>query len=165
MKLWEDDDSSNDEETQRKYVQPTQEEFEIFLAGTPWDWETADTDAKEITYESGDFLSDSTDRVVRIFSTIEERTGRARSKGSDAIRTVIWDNNLNRPVGGRTKTLRIKTWRNNLREKLDSIEQETQQYIERCEECNSLMVIRDGKYGEFYGCSEYPDCTFTKNIE
>jgi len=30
-----------------------------------------------------------------------------------------------------------------------------------CPECNAEMVLRDSKYGLFYGCSRYPDCDFT----
>jgi ssDNA-binding Zn-finger/Zn-ribbon topoisomerase 1 len=31
-----------------------------------------------------------------------------------------------------------------------------------CPICNSLMILRDGKYGNFYGCSRYPYCRGTK---
>lgn len=33
-----------------------------------------------------------------------------------------------------------------------------------CSKCGQTMVRRKGKYGEFWGCSGYPGCTFTKNI-
>jgi DNA topoisomerase-1 len=32
----------------------------------------------------------------------------------------------------------------------------------KCELCGSDMVIRSGRYGEFYACSRYPECKFTK---
>ena len=32
----------------------------------------------------------------------------------------------------------------------------------KCPRCGSDLVFRDGKYGSFYGCSNYPKCTFTK---
>ena len=32
----------------------------------------------------------------------------------------------------------------------------------KCELCGSDMVVRNGKYGTFYACSNYPTCTFTK---
>ena len=32
----------------------------------------------------------------------------------------------------------------------------------KCEACGSDMVVRNGKYGTFYACSNYPTCTFTK---
>lgn len=34
--------------------------------------------------------------------------------------------------------------------------------IKKCNVCGSNMVIRQGKFGKFYGCSSYPKC---KNIE
>ena len=32
----------------------------------------------------------------------------------------------------------------------------------KCELCGSDMVVRQGKFGEFYACSNYPTCRFTK---
>ena len=32
----------------------------------------------------------------------------------------------------------------------------------KCELCGSDVVIRNGKYGAFYACSNYPECKFTK---
>lgn len=31
-----------------------------------------------------------------------------------------------------------------------------------CPKCGGTLVKRNGKYGEFYGCSNYPKCNFTK---
>ena len=31
-----------------------------------------------------------------------------------------------------------------------------------CPRCNRPLVTRNGRYGEFYGCSGYPECDFTK---
>ena len=33
----------------------------------------------------------------------------------------------------------------------------------KCELCGGEMVIRNGRYGIFYACSNYPTCTFTKH--
>ncbi|MFO7792258.1 MAG: topoisomerase DNA-binding C4 zinc finger domain-containing protein [Candidatus Saliniplasma sp.] len=32
-----------------------------------------------------------------------------------------------------------------------------------CPECGSEMTIRDGKYGKFYGCNNYPECQHTED--
>ena len=32
----------------------------------------------------------------------------------------------------------------------------------KCEVCGGDMVIRNGRYGSFYACQNYPTCTFTK---
>lgn len=36
---------------------------------------------------------------------------------------------------------------------------------ESCPECDSPLVIRRGKYGEFIACSNYPECKFIKKKE
>lgn len=33
-----------------------------------------------------------------------------------------------------------------------------------CPRCGSKLVVRNGKYGEFWGCSNYPKCKFIKNF-
>jgi hypothetical protein len=33
-----------------------------------------------------------------------------------------------------------------------------------CPRCGKNLVYRKGKYGDFYGCSGYPECKFTKKI-
>lgn len=33
-----------------------------------------------------------------------------------------------------------------------------------CPRCGGKLVLRNGKNGQFYGCSNYPNCKFTKNI-
>lgn len=33
-----------------------------------------------------------------------------------------------------------------------------------CPECGSLLKKRKGRYGEFYGCSSYPQCRFTRPV-
>ena len=32
----------------------------------------------------------------------------------------------------------------------------------KCEACGGEMVVRNGRYGTFYACSNYPTCMFTK---
>lgn len=35
--------------------------------------------------------------------------------------------------------------------------------VEKCPKCGGDLIPRKGKYGQFYGCSNYPKCKFTKN--
>ncbi len=51
------------------------------------------------------------------------------------------------------------------REHINSV-RKTQRQIENniCPRCNAPLVLRKGKYGDFYGCSNYPNCTFTKQL-
>lgn len=150
----------------RKYVQPTREEFEECLNKTGHEWViNHNAPGKEIVYETHDFMPDHNGVVIRIFSTIDQASARARNKGSDAIRLVIWNNHIGRPMGGRKKTLRIETYCKNLRDKIRDIFESYLDYIEECPECGSWMVVREGQYGKFLGCTRYPDCRGTKEIE
>lgn len=36
-------------------------------------------------------------------------------------------------------------------------------YKNVCPKCNARLLVRNGRYGKFYGCSNYPKCKFTKN--
>lgn len=53
--------------------------------------------------------------------------------------------------------------------KRDHVQQVRQEVYKRerkiesliCPKCNSDLVIRDGKFGQFYGCSNYPRCKYT----
>ncbi len=35
----------------------------------------------------------------------------------------------------------------------------------KCEKCGAMMVYRDGKFGRFLACSNYPKCKNTKNLK
>lgn len=35
---------------------------------------------------------------------------------------------------------------------------------EKCLQCNGYLIKKQGEYGDFYGCSNYPKCQYTKNI-
>lgn len=48
-------------------------------------------------------------------------------------------------------------------ENIHRMQEQLQQGI--CPRCGGKLVLRNGKYNEFYGCSNYPSCKFTKNIE
>ena len=34
-----------------------------------------------------------------------------------------------------------------------------------CPDCGSVMILRHGKYGDFYGCSNYPACRHTEPVQ
>ena len=36
--------------------------------------------------------------------------------------------------------------------------------VKKCPKCGSMMIKRNGKFGEFWGCKGYPDCRYTENI-
>lgn len=160
-----DNNDNESGETQRQYVQPTKQEFEECLEQTGHEWGIdMKAPGMEYVYDTHDFMPDNNGIVLRVYSTIDKRTNEARSKGSDAIRLVVFNRHAMRPMGGRKKTLRIKTYCKNLKEKIQSVFDEYDRYVTRCDECGRWMVIRDGKYGEFLGCTGYPDCDHTEQL-
>jgi DNA topoisomerase-1 len=46
-------------------------------------------------------------------------------------------------------------------DKADLTEQDAEEY---CENCGRPMVLKKGRFGQFYACSGYPDCKTTKQI-
>lgn len=164
--------SSESSSSKGQYKRLTQEEFEEFLeALDPGGFHIIGTDedsnlafTKEIVY-GRDLNDEEDDLQIRIYSTIDVRTSKARDKGDDAIRTVIWSKSISQPIAGKTKTLRIQTWRKNLAPKIKELLETWDTRVIKCDECGSWMIRREGQYGEFYGCSKYPVCENTKQVE
>jgi hypothetical protein len=163
-------------QSKRKYERITYDEFRDFLDDLRYGfYENDDVEGGERVFESEGLMPFDDDVILRIYSTIPKHGQGARDRGDDAIRTVVWSREEERPIGGRTKTLRIQTWRKNLREKIESIMEETQQYVTECPVCltypftrdHGFLVEKSGKYGPIVGCTNYPECsvmlTSTKN--
>jgi len=161
-----DSSTSKDKKTsKRRYVKPTKEEFEEFLESIDLEFHLEqDSPGQELVYDAPGVYEKEDSVVLRVYSTLDPRTEEARGKGNDAIRCVIVDTRGNYPLHGKKKTLRIETWRKNLRKKIEELSSNSGEYIKMCSECGSLMAIREGKYGEFYGCTSYPSCDNTEDI-
>lgn len=99
---------------------------------------------------------------LRVYTSIVYKG--SRGVGEDAIRVCLV---YRRPDGeikgvGRTKRVyRIDTWKKNLCERLDRW---TDLKSPDCLKCNSPMALRKSKHGEFWGCCDYPNCKFTRNV-
>ncbi len=48
-------------------------------------------------------------------------------------------------------------------EKLGSVLLKNPDLVKKCPKCGDLLVKRNGKYGQFWGCSGYPECHYTRN--
>ncbi len=42
--------------------------------------------------------------------------------------------------------------------------EERKQSLRICPKCGNLLLKRKGKYGDFLGCSDYPECRYTENL-
>jgi hypothetical protein len=68
---------------------------------------------------------------------------------------------MSRGVGSDAKVYRVQGWRNNLETRLLSINEQVNHGLIKCR-CGEWMVLREGKFGKFYGCIKYPDCKETR---
>jgi len=148
----------------REYTRITKSEFEEALEETSLDF-------KEVNYNwTGELVYEATSQkgmfTMRIYSSLDKRTGEARDKGSDAIRLVVLHTESERPVVTEKRTNRIKTWKKNLKKKINNVAQNSGN-IETCDNCGSVMVIRENKDSgnKFYGCTGYPECKNTKSLD
>lgn len=144
-----------------RYKRITQTEFEEKLGSVAAFERVEDGESKENVYRIN---LPADDLEVRVYSTLER--GAAREKGSDAIRTTIYDTEHDVVVGGRTKTLRLDSWFDNLRPKLIDLVSNWRDYdYATCPECTGRLVRREGSHGSFLGCSNYPACSHTRSVE
>lgn len=149
--------------TSNKSEMFSREEFEEFLSNTEHNWQRKDYDwTKEWVYEA----KAPKDRfTIVIYSSIDKKSNETRKKDSDAMRLVVLDTQTRRPILKEKSTYRIKTWRKNLRQKIENVKNRKDE-VRICSSCGGVLVIRENSSGDkFYGCSTYPDCKNTENIE
>ena len=56
----------------------------------------------------------------------------------------------------------------NLKEKYEKVSKKNfteKKTDKKCPECGSPLLIRLGRYGEFYACSKFPDCKYTESLK
>jgi len=125
------------------------------------DFEKVDVNnCMEIVYErdTGKTLSGHPLRL-RVYSSVDIRTEYSRPNGKDAIRVVLmWKDRF---VCGTKRVHRIETWAKNLLNRIETIE-DTDTYI--CIDCEIPMVVKKGKFGRFYGCTNFPRCKHSFDI-
>ena len=95
--------------------------------------------------------------TLRIYTTIDTGKG-GRPCGADAIRLVLVTKDSHgdiKPIGQSQKVYRIETWRQNLLKKINSW---NEFFGPPCPKCNHHTIRRNGKWGEFWGCVNFPDC-------
>lgn len=48
---------------------------------------------------------------------------------------------------------------------LEKVKMEEELIGENCPECSAPLLLKEGRYGKFIACKNYPTCKYTKNIE
>uniref|UniRef100_A0A2A3JPQ8 DNA topoisomerase type IA zn finger domain-containing protein n=1 Tax=Alloyangia mangrovi TaxID=1779329 RepID=A0A2A3JPQ8_9RHOB len=52
--------------------------------------------------------------------------------------------------------------KSNLKEKVLKEKEVSKQKV--CPKCSGELSLKKGKYGSFYGCSNFPKCRYTKQV-
>jgi len=113
---------------------------------------------------------------VRIFTSLAHGAGAARDCGKDAVRVCVVG-----PVKGKIKGLaksrtlhrtaprkltesaRVTTFLDRLKDASRTAYREALSHP-TCPECGSVTALRKSAHGEFYGCTNYPECRGTRNV-
>ena len=99
---------------------------------------------------------------IRIYSTLTEEYG-VRGKGNDAIR-VVCVSGLDDIFYNTKRVHRTQNWRKSILNRIDTIYEEMPQ-PKVCTECDDgILLPKKGKFGDFLGCSNYPNCRNTQQI-
>ena len=71
----------------------------------------------------------------------------------DDLYNKIVEQNIVDKIERKNHIKSIRTKIKNVNEKVDNM---------ICPKCGSNLIMKNGKYGSFIGCSNYPKCRFTK---
>lgn len=144
------------------YTRITRDEFESALEKTGLGFTRHDYNwTFEWVYEA---TTENDTFTCRVYSSIDKRTNESRDKDSDSIKIIVLYTETEEPVFKEKRTNRIETWEKNLLKKLNKLKDKHGD-IDICNECGSVMVIRESSSGDkFKGCTGYPDCKNTKSV-
>ena len=141
-----------------RYTEIDRMEFEDFVHSLNFKQIIPGHPCKELVYECK--LAVGT--RIRIYSTLTEEYG-VRGKGNDAIR-VLCVAGVDDIFHNTKRVHRTQNWRKSILNRIDSIYEEMPQ-PKTCTECtDGILLPKKGKFGEFLGCSNYPNCKCTQQI-
>lgn len=150
----------------RKFLDPTKFKTEIvnFLKERGFKELELD-DTHERVFGKRVNKKDTYPRCLRVYTTIDKRTGTVRGVGTDAIRVELFyrerDGSVHMCGHGR-RVNRIKTWKKNLSSRIRNWEWTIAGIS--CNFCGRPMIMRESKFGPFWGCCGYPKCKNTVDI-
>jgi len=139
----------------------TKEEFESALpvdktTGEPL-WEYREFEFGEHTY-----IVHVPDRHVGILVRSSVRYDDVSADaGEDSIRLTLINTATGKPLAKKIDawTQRTTGWQERMVEKIRMLYTKGLE-MQNCPQCNGVLVERNGKYGKFMGCSNYPRCKY-----
>lgn len=101
------------------------------------EWSVKSDNLKDLWKEAKEFIFFFEDRSITI--KIEHVSREKNQRADELSQLAIEDHLLAKKLKGEEKKV--------------------------CPECGKEMVVRDGQYGKFWGCSGYPECEYTVEYE
>lgn len=88
--------------------------------------------------------------------------GVSAGTGEDSIRLYLVNAETGQPLAKKVDawTTRVIGWRKRMTNKIRELYGKGLR-MKNCPKCNGVMLQRTGRFGEFYGCSNYPQCKHT----
>lgn len=102
---------------------------------------------------------------LRVYTGILEN-GISRGIGEDAIRVLLFMKRADDSIvklSSYKRVNRIESWQENLQKRIDSWINDFPD--KKCKSCKMPMILRKGKNGSFYGCSNFPSCRCLENFK
>ncbi len=144
----------------KNYVERTKEEMDALLIGKYRFRLVQLSGTAEYVYQRDGVHAPYS---VRVYSSVDVRTGRTRDCGDDAIRVVMVDQSTGRPrkIMGEGRTSKAGRRINRTQGAMKNLEERVREYLHMgttdylCPRCKSLMAVRRGGNGPFLGCTEW----------
>jgi len=140
-------------------------EFEDAL---PIDKDTNKPLWKELGFNKGEYVylvtvdNDNNNRTGVLVRSSVKANGFSAAAGEDSIRLYLMNIETKKPLAEKVDawTQRTKGWEKRMIQKIRKLYKKGLKML-NCPKCNGVMLERDGKFGKFFGCSNYPACKHT----
>ena len=153
-----------------QYEEISKRDFDLFMGALGFK-EVEVEGTKEAVYQSPSINDEGC--MIRIYSSVAY--GEGRDVGKDAIRAVLVDSEGRIYFNGVKRVHRVKRWRNNLLDRIDSMYEAKKELFKfkkpvECKKCGDKLVMRstgnlaDSSFRFFMGCSTYPKCKHTEAV-
>lgn len=153
------------------FVRFTKSEFEDFIKNNFPGSIVVSSPIYNIVPSSSEYIYDIPtkypDLIIRVYSSVEFSTNLSRDYGSDALRVILLNKKLGKAISSPEKShiKRMKNWRIYLKEAILELKNNINFYNRTCPKCKSPLALRISKTKkEFFGCTNYPDCTYTESL-
>ena len=107
--------------------------------------------------------TDGSEIKIVVFSSIEKQSSTSRGVGEDAIRVCLIHliGHKETLVGKSKRVHRVVNWRKNLKSRIEMFQKQS---LTSCPKCGNVLTEREGKFGKFLGCTNFPNCRYSQQL-